>query len=170
MYLQVGPLTGMTQRHDNNTNNTYFGSCTSSYTITRRHSTPQALHHNNTIGSSAFSCIIAFSRAWSNTSKGPAFHFRHNCMSSVGLSAEFAPNWPLVSHPHEWELDGEDGREVMPPAKGSPLAKLPPIPRLSQKFLDCSHYSTHECVRDRLQMARGTDPHGIREGSGLAIV
>ena len=43
-----------------------------------------------------------------------------NCWSSAGLSADSVPN--LVS-PHEWTQYGDDGREVMSPAR-PPTAKL----------------------------------------------
>ena len=59
-------------------------------------------------------------------------------MSTAGLLAVTAPTSALVSHPREWESDGDEGREVMSPAEESPRAKLHQSPRRSQKLPDYS--------------------------------
>ena len=76
---------------------------------------------------------------------------RGNWSCSFGLSVAFVSH--LLSCRHEWTSDGDDGREVMPPAQGSPLTRLLVIPRVSQKLVDCSHCSTHESVWDMLAYA-----------------
>ena len=73
-----------------------------------------------------------------------------NCESSAGLSAALVPHFCERVNPREWELCGEDGREVMSPAQESPTAKLLVAPRLGQKLPDRSHYSSHEAVRSNL--------------------
>ena len=57
--------------------------------------------------------------------RGPSSQRRRvNWSDSSGLLAELASHPGVVSNPHEWDPRGEDGREVMPLAKASPVEQL----------------------------------------------
>ena len=75
----------------------------------------------------------------------------YNCVDSSGLSAELVSQACERVNPREWELRGEDGREVMSPAQESPPAKLIVAPRpLCQTSAGTSFFNGHEAVRSNL--------------------
>lgn len=68
-----------------------------------------------------------------------------NCPHSSSSIAIVLNSSRLVSPPHEWESDGGDEREVIPPLKGPPLAKL-----LAARPPEISaDPGRHYCVRGR---------------------
>ena len=57
------------------------------------------------------------------------------------------PNW-IVSSPHEWTPEGDDGREVMSFAQESPRTKLGLVPRpVDHNVVAIGYYSAQESVR-----------------------
>ena len=91
-----------------------------------------------------------------------------NCVDSSGLSAEFVSQACERVNPREWELRGDDDREVMSPAQGSPPAKLVLAPRPLCQIADGTGFlQGQDVLRSSLapSPSTGTCPSPI-EGRG----